>query len=164
MLTNSKTYGLQGASDLAKLLADLPEKMQKRVARYTGNRAAKIVQNAAEQKVPKFTGNLARSIIVRSSRKGDKLTMIVGLAVDPAMRKQTKEGGKAASKFGAIRDPWYGRLVELGSVHNTPQPFLGPALEENAQKVIDVYTEDMRQIIANAAAGVRLGKGLGRVD
>jgi hypothetical protein len=62
------------------------------------------------------------------------------------------------------RDPWYGLLVELGSVHNNPNPFLGPALTENVDKVLSVFTEDAKQIIQNARSGSRLNSGLGRVD
>jgi HK97 gp10 family phage protein len=38
--------------------------------------------------------------------------------------------------LGGDGEAWYGHLVEYGTTHSSPKPFLVPALEENVARII----------------------------
>jgi len=43
------------------------------------------------------------------------------------------------------REAWYGHMVEHGTTHSAPEPFLIPAVEENADKVVDLVRDAIRR-------------------
>lgn len=97
----------------AKLSSRLPgiaAELQPRVSRAVKEGAERIAQSAIE-KVPVDSGELQNRIHVERVAPGE-YAVVAG-------------DGEA----------WYGHLVEGGTTHSPPQPFLMPALEENRDEV-----------------------------
>lgn len=75
---------------------------------------AEMIADEARQRVPVDTGRLRDSIAVK--REGNGWTIIA----------------EAKADSGAP----YGHMVEFGTVHSSPQPFLVPALESQRAEII----------------------------
>ena len=60
---------IRGLGGIAQLLADLPQKVQKRVLRQALRRGARLIADAAKAESPVDTGNLRRSITVHYDRR-----------------------------------------------------------------------------------------------
>ena len=81
--------------------------------------SAELVAESARARVPVDKGDLKEAIHVEANTDGDGFWIIAG--------------GKTAGD----RDVFYGHMVEHGTTHSPPEPFLVPALEENRAKITD---------------------------
>jgi len=61
------------------------------------------------------------------------------------------EGTEGVYVVAGDKDAFYGHLVEHGTSHSAPQPFLIPAFEENAELVNKLAGKSMRHGIAEFA-------------
>lgn len=106
-------------------------------------RACALVERSAKQKAPKGNGDLARSIASRVEQDGDNL---VGIVYTPLEYAPYVEFGTGlfAVNGGRTDVPWHYKDDE-GNWHTTsgqhPQPFLGPALNENREQIIRILRE-----------------------
>lgn len=119
----------------------------------------KRVADTAKALAPKDSGALADAIAVRSSRpgKGDTVAK-VGLVV-LARTARSKQATMAAAVFNEAQSKdlpparrWH--FPELGTVHQAPKPFIRPALDTNAQAVVDDLG---KQVDKKIAAAVKKG-------
>ena len=106
-------------------------------------RACALVERTAKQNAPKDKGELARSIASRVERDG---TDLVGIVYTPLEYAPYVEFGTGlfAVKGGRTDVPWCYQDDE-GEWHTTsgqhPQPFLGPALNENREEILRILKE-----------------------
>jgi HK97 gp10 family phage protein len=145
-------FQLSGMEELQAALADLADDAGKGVAKAAMKRglidAAQPVADAARVLVPVKSGHLHDSITVST-----KLSNPVGKAEYSAT---LRAGGTRAQAVSALRDARreasgnggtvhvfvgpgplpYAHLVEFGSVHNRPEPYLRPAWEQTKQQVL----------------------------
>ena len=106
-------------------------------------RACALVERSAKQKAPKGTGELRRSIASRVEQDGDNLIGIVYTPLEYAPYVEFGTGLFAVN--GGRKDvPWCYKDDE-GEWHTTsgmhPQPFLGPALNENREEILRILQE-----------------------
>lgn len=130
------TFKIEGdLPGILKKIRTLGPKLQQKGMRSAGTKAMRIVRDAARQGAKRFddpaTGsNIAKNIVTRYNGKASKrengVVTQVGVAGGARPRKGTEDTG-------------HFRLVEFGTAKMRAQPFLRPALSENAQKVADVY-------------------------
>ena len=143
-MARTATIEVKGLRELGEKLQAMGEEMATKIARGATGAAAAKVKAAAQVKAPRRTGNLAKNIITK--RLGKSQTSLTSEHIVTVRRSRTK-GMKKAGEQSA----YYGQFVEFGSIHNTPQPFLRPAFDENVQGAIDT----MKLVIADRIAKVK---------
>ena len=149
MTVSLKVLGLRELHEqLEQLGAELAAKVLARAAR----KAFLPVLTAAQALAPVDTGLLRDHIRIRVVRpeSGDSV-VTVGLRVAAAPGAK-KHGRKTASPH------WRWHFVELGTSEMAARPFLRPALDQNAQAVVDLLREELargikRALKARARAG-----------
>lgn len=107
---------IKGDKALRRKFSKLPEAVRTRGMRYALQAGAKPVVREARRRAPKRpdSGIMAKSI--------DQETV--------------KDGRGFKVKIGPGKDEgWYGRFVEMGTVHATPHPFLAPSAQERRHEV-----------------------------
>lgn len=116
------TYSIDGLKELDEALSKMGRKAKRKAINKAIRAGAKIVLEAAKEKVPIDTGTLQKSlgIAAKKSRNKDQQEVVV-LARKGKNRKN---------------DGFYAHMVEFGTKNTAPQPFLGPAAHEKAQEAI----------------------------
>jgi HK97 gp10 family phage protein len=133
-LATTVSFKVTGAAEIERAMKELGVQAANRIARSALNRAANpVVQKARELAPtkgdpddPYATGLLKRSITkrLRRQRRGSPIqTVIVGVE-------------KPASR--------YAHFAEFGTVHQRAKAYLRPALDAEAQNVLNVMQEGMR--------------------
>lgn len=139
------TWKLEGAKELEAGLMELEGVTAKSLVRRVLQKVLAPVESAAKAKAPVWRGDLQRSIGI-----GLRLTKRQrGLKV-PIAPVEAYVGPGVANK-GGIRGVAHAHLVEFGSVHNAPQPFMRPAWQGNVEKVFRLLAKEMSDALAAAA-------------
>jgi HK97 gp10 family phage protein len=131
---------IDGLNDLEERLESLlgGEALKKAM----GNACA-LVERSAKQKAPKDTGALRRSITSEVREEGGE---VIGVVFTPLEYAPYVEYGTGlfAEKGGRSDVPWCYQ-DDKGEWHSTsgmkPQPFMGPALNENREQIKRVLKE-----------------------
>ena len=104
-------------------------------------RACLLVERSAKQRAPKGTGELRRSI--ESKVEGLEGTVFTPLEYAPYVEYGT---GLFAENGGRTDVPWRYKDDE-GKWHTTsgrkPHPYMRPALNENRNKILDLFKEGL---------------------
>lgn len=140
-MVDAVRFKVEGLKALGAKLNDMGEEMTTKIARGATAAAAGVVKKSAQAKAPKRTGNLAKNIITK--RLGKSQTALTSEHIVTIRRKRTKKQKEAGTESA-----YYGMFVEFGSIHNTPNPFLRPAFDENVSKAI----ETMKSVISDRIA------------
>jgi HK97 gp10 family phage protein len=124
------------------------------------NKAARVVRDAAKQKVRRKTGTLAENIIATSRGKPDDRGYISAKVTVRAKAKAYKDNSKnrRSSKVGtAYKDYgplFYARFLEFGTSPSKkrpwstpPYPFLRPAFEENKMQLPELIRNELASAI-----------------
>lgn len=166
-----KIEGLQGVQDaLRKMGAKEALKLQRRAVAS----AAGIIRKAARQAAPVKTGALQKSIVarrVRDSAKQHTVQYEVGVSTKSIVKYKNdsrnalrEEQGPMPQRFGSkgqvlkpgkllrraeeyedYGDLFYFRFYELGSVKQSPRPFVGPAFNANKERAVQKMVEVLRE-------------------
>lgn len=141
------TFTLRGAEAVQRRLQGFPIKLQRKALRAAARSAMKIVQSAARANAkriddPESGNQIWREIKTQAGKMREPgVIMRVGVM-----------GGAVSSK--SKTPPWYWRLVELGTEHQRAQPFLRPALDNNAQAVAAKFVSELNAQIDKLSVGV----------
>jgi HK97 gp10 family phage protein len=120
--------------DVRKRLEDLPKKVVSKVVRRAIYAGATVIRDAAREKVPVETGALKKSIVAKANTKrGGEISASVGVA------KKRFVKGKRAGRYPRR----YAHLVEFGTAHSAPKPFLRPAMDTRIDAVIEATRRKM---------------------
>ena len=134
MLTVNKT-------DLAAInekLKTLSSKAGKPTVRKAARKAMAPVRDQVQANAPVDTSEdadgikIQSNVVIRSKWRGDELTMRVGI-----------QGGAKKNP----ETPFYFRFQEFGTKDIPADPFMGPALESNAQEVLDTVADELKKAI-----------------
>lgn len=130
---------IQGLDKLIAKLNRLPDKMEDKMLD-----AAQFVEEVAKMKAPKDTGRLIGSIESKVERNGNTITGIVFTPVEYAPYQEFGTGLFAVNGDGrktpwAYEDPKTGETVFTRG--NRPHPFMGPALRENKDVILQTLKE-----------------------
>lgn len=140
---------VNGLAALERMLSELPEKVQVKIARASMAAGARVVRDEARRIVPVKTGALKASIRVGTgrskngmifanvraggkNRKGDAFySHFVEFGTLPHAIAPKKKGGRKALKFA-------GRFAASALVPATrPKPFMRPALDGKWREAVD---------------------------
>lgn len=157
------TLKVTGLEAVKAQLKEVSSDMAAKVLASAGRAVFKRVADTAKQLVPKDSGDLQEAIVVRVVKpKGGNGPLIVGIKVVASTGK-SKQATMAAAAFGEAQTRrlpparrWH--FIELGTKNRAPQPFLRPALDMNAQSVIDDLSDELRKKIAAAVKKKSRGK------
>jgi HK97 gp10 family phage protein len=105
---------------LESQLKRIAEELEPEVREALHNGAEQIAE-AARVRVPVDTGHLREAIHVTVEREGFHVVA----------------GDKEA---------FYGHMVEHGTTHSPPHPFLVPAFEENKERLVESVNEAIRKL------------------
>jgi len=119
------SFKIEGVDELKRQLKRLDTKVRTSIVRSGLREGAKVVKQAAEDKAPVDSGFLRDHIKIKTKKRGDNITAIVGFA----------------------GDAYYGRFIELGTKHMAAKPFLRPAIDENQRKIVDAAKLRMKKRI-----------------
>lgn len=148
--TGGFTVAVEGFADLEKALADLPKSLSRNTMRRALLQAGQPVADRAKEIVRKRTGDLEKSITVSTKAKNVAGSAAYHATLSDggskseaaiALRSATKSAKSAAPDIevyigpsGKIR---YASLVEFGSVHARPFPYMRPAWAELQGSVLE---------------------------
>jgi HK97 gp10 family phage protein len=149
-----ETHGLmdlaQGLKGLEEELVALGANEGRKVLRAAARKAFLPVLEAAKANAPKDTGLLADSIVIvtQAPKDGDGVVN-VGLRVKKS--KETRISKHGVSKDGTQRmatsPHWRWHFIEGGTSTQAARPFLRPALDANAEKVVGELRGELRKAI-----------------
>jgi HK97 gp10 family phage protein len=124
---------IQGDEALYKAFNLMDDKSRKTGLRKALRRAAKIWVEKAKQKVPVLTGALKKSITAITTIKNSLYGGVGRVRVGPRRVKGEGNQGPGA----------YGLMVEVGTKHSKPQPYLKPTFEETKDEVLKKFGEEL---------------------
>lgn len=125
-------------SELAKLkdrLADIEAKIAKKALRTAARKGMAIVRDDVKANAPEDTSDDA-----------DTLKTKAFIALQTSFRQGTlyvRVGVRGGAKKNP-NTPYYWRMVEFGTQHQAAQPFMTPALENNAEAVLERITAALK--------------------
>jgi HK97 gp10 family phage protein len=130
---------IEGLDKLIAKLNQIPDKLEDKM-----KDAAHFIEEVAEMKAPKDTGELIGSIESKVERDATTITGIVFATAEHAPYQEFGTGIFAVNGDGrqtgwAYEDPKTGELVFTRG--NRPHPYLGPALRENKDVVLNYLKE-----------------------
>lgn len=140
-------WEIKGAAEVLKRMREFAPRLQKRGARRAARRAMTVVRDAARATARQFDdpntpGQIWKLIAIAESSRQSK-------AVGGVVMRVGIRGGARSAKDKS--HPWYWRLRELGSEKQRAQPFLRPALENQATAVADRLVSELNKALDEEA-------------
>lgn len=142
---------VRGLKELQAQLADLPAKLAAKALAQGMKKAMAPVLAAAKAMAPRDTGALADSLklAIRRSRDG---TVRVGIRIGGSKRGAGGADGKGKDTLPPARR-WH--FIELGTADLAPHPFLRPALDQNAERVLGMLKDEVLVAIQKVTRGAK---------
>lgn len=140
-----------GLRELDRALSRFPAKLARKVFRKAGSKAAEPIRRAAQARVrSQFnseSGKLAKGIkkqvkIKSLGVRGTRLRVKVGLS-------------PVGSKVKTSASVFYGRFLEKGTIHITPDPFIEPAFDARVGEAFRIFQSELRKGIDGAVREAR---------
>ncbi len=122
-------------AELEKRLVDIADKVAKKALRTAARRAMNEVRKEARDNAPEDTGLLDENFALMTKAKNGEVTAKVGI----------KGGAKKNDTT-----PFYFRFVELGTKNMQARPFMRPALENNAEKILSSVADELTKALDKA--------------
>lgn len=144
-----RLINVKGFEELQKELDKLPAKIEANIMRGALRSGAVVVQKTAKKEVPKHTGKLAAGLVIRTSRRGGRVTASVVATGPHAYLAPWIEFGTAAHK---IKPKSKGGMLSFGGIFASgvehpgqrAKPFMRYALQaeaNNALQAIGAYVK-----------------------
>lgn len=135
---------LNGFTELAAALRELPEKVARNALRSAVNAGASVIKKEARSRAPEDSGLLKKNLYQKQIREASGpmvQTFYVGVRTG---KKRNKDGTKAEL-------PFYWRFMEFGTSKIPPAPFLRPAFETGKEAAIKAIAEKLDERIQKYA-------------
>jgi HK97 gp10 family phage protein len=146
---------LQGTDDVLRKMRALPVKLQKKALNASLRKGAAIVKKAAVARAQRFDDphtpmKVYKEIVVRTNAKaglraGGAMVQ-VGVMGGAKRYKNTKENRRKKRVGGSYEGPgnvYYWRFLEFGTAKMKAQPFMRPALADNADSAISAIVSEL---------------------
>jgi HK97 gp10 family phage protein len=146
---------IAGADKAVAILKSLSPKLQRKYLARAMRKGATIVRIAAQNNAkrfddPKTKNQVWKEIVVRSNsrlaRQNGGIALSVGVKGGAQYYKNNK-ANRAAQRVGQSYEGagkvYYWRFLELGTQKMKAQPFMQPALADNAEKATDAIVADL---------------------
>lgn len=139
-------FRLNGADQILRRLKTLPDKLQQKIGRKSARKAMAIVRSAARENAkrldnPESAERIHKNVYLQQSRRGSKRIGGVMMRVGILGGARTPMGRDPNAEAQPGGDTRHWRFIELGAENTPPQPFLRPALENNALRVTQVLID-----------------------
>src|SRR5438046_2664884 len=124
----------EGGKELERALAELPKATGKNVVTRTLNKAANPIDDKASSLAPVLSGALERSVVT-----GKKLTRSQGRGSDrfvPGLGFRSESKNYVEIHVGTAQPR--GMFMEFGTFKDHPQPFLGPAWDQEKLHALEI--------------------------
>lgn len=146
------SFRVDGLKELEQALGQLPKATSKAVLRRTAIRALAPVIADAKTRVPVDEGDLKDSL---------KITTKLSKRQQRKNAKSVAEGKSSVQLYAGPSALPHAHLVEFGTEHMAPQPYLRPAWDANKDEVLELVRTELADEITKAAA--RLAKKQARL-
>jgi HK97 gp10 family phage protein len=140
-VSGSLKIKVEGLAALQAQLVELGGEMGVKALAQAARKAFKPVLESAKGLVPKHSGALRDAIKVSVLKPGADSVVVVGLRIG---------GGPKGSKELPAARRWH--FIEFGTAHMAAHPFLRPALDQNAAKVLEDLKTELAKSIQKAIA------------
>ena len=130
------TLNVQELAALTDRLKDIEAKIAKKALRTAARKGMSIVRDEVKQNAPEDTSDDADNIKTKAF-----------IALQTRYRRgvlSVRVGVRGGAKQNPDT-PYYWRMVEFGTKHISAKPFMTPALENNADAVIDRIADELRR-------------------
>lgn len=148
------TLKVTGLSSVMDQLREVSLEMGHKALVQAARAAFKRVAESAKQLVPVDSGDLREAIALRSLKPKTDAVAVVGIRI-LSRTNASKQATMAAAAFNegqSTRLPpsrrWH--FIELGTKFKAARPFLRPAMDANAQGVVDDLAVQLRKKIRAA--------------
>jgi len=135
----------RGVKELQKSLKQFPKNIQKNVMTGAVRAGAKPIVKRARELVPVEHGDLKKSIRIKKRRIPKGSTML---------KFSIHAGGNIRVNGESLR-PYYAHMIEFGTSQMSAQPFMRPALEQEAGNAIKYVREYIEKRIPKEIAKAR---------
>lgn len=132
------TFDVSELAKLADRFKDIEEKVAKKALRTAARKAMQIVRNDVKANAPEDTSDDADDIKTKTH-----ISMQTSFRQDTLYVRVGVKGGARKNPDS----PWYWRMVEFGTKHISAKPFMAPALENNADAVLERLTQELKREI-----------------
>lgn len=134
------TFNPQELERLNKRLQSLVEKVGKKAMRGAARKAMTKVRNDVKAAAPEDLNDddnvkIKTSVALITKWKADTLYVKVGIRGGAKKNPDT---------------PYYFRMVEFGTAKMAARPFMRPALESNAQQIMDTVVQELNRALDKA--------------
>jgi HK97 gp10 family phage protein len=132
---------VQEFAALTDRLRDIEAKIAKKALRTAARKGMTIVRDEVKANAPEDT-----------STDADNIKTKTHIALQTSFRRGVL-AVRVGVRGGAKKNPdtpYYWRMVEFGTQHIAAKPFMQPALENNAEAVIDRIAEELRRELDKA--------------
>jgi HK97 gp10 family phage protein len=140
-----------GLDELEQALNELLPKAANTAMRRASRAAGDLLIEDIEQRAPEFTGFMAHHIVETARTKDNTIVVKIGPQKDAGYFR-AGQGSEHHLEFTgkAHMADQAARFREFGTVHEPAQPFMGPAMEERAQDMVDIFAAELREEIEKA--------------
>lgn len=148
---------VHGLDVLEKQLLELGAQMAAKVLAQAARRAFAPVLETAKALVPRDTGALADSLRMSTVTGPGDAVVRVGISIGGGHARQARIAAAAFGEAQAKVPParrWH--FIELGTSQHSAHPYLRPALDSNAARVLELLKVELRASIDKA---IKKGSG-----
>ena len=135
------TFDVSELAKLADRLKDIEAKIAKKALRPAARKGMSIVRDDVKASAPEDTSDDADDIRTKAF-----------IALQTSFRRGVLSV-RVGVRGGAKKNPdvpYYWRMVEFGTKHISAKPFMTPALENNADAVLEKITQELKREIDKA--------------
>ena len=145
------TAEISGLEELEHQLNELLPNAAKTAVRRAARVGGAILEVAMEARAPELTGFLAQHFDETARTKDHSIVVKIGPVKDAGyFRAGQGSEGHLNFKGEAHMAEAYARFAELGTVHQAATPFMGPALDDKSDDVIEVFVTELQDEIEKA--------------
>lgn len=133
------------------MIDSLDKRLQRKIMLPAMRKGVKAIEKEARAKAPIRKGSAIRDELGRFTRRSGRGS-IAGGTLKKSIRSSAKRGKTADTvvakvyvsqvKEGDINPAKYAHLVEFGTTHSTPKPFMRPARDSAGPKAIQITTDE----------------------
>lgn len=128
--------------NMEQALERLPLEVRDKAVKAAGRKAGNVVRDSMRQRVAVDSGRTKRSIKTVVRDYGEKTMVYIGPAID-----------KSASAEQQKRDAIRVNVLEHGSIHQPPRPFIRPAGDETLRQQSEAIDEELNRHIERVLGG-----------
>src|ERR1700749_1715747 len=147
MSDGTVTAKITGLDQLEQRLLEEGPKAAKKVLRRGGNRSGEVMRSAIQAGASKHVeeGFLESHIVMITKADGSngRLLVVIGPQGDAGYIKGATREGKNVTFKGEIHyADVAARMLEFGSKHQPPTPFMGPAFDSSSDEALAVFIDE----------------------